>query len=127
MSGRLAYELAVVRVFVSDWDAAVAFYRDTLGMSLRGTTEGFAWAEFDVGGCSLAVEGVDPDDSEGRELVGRTVGVSLRVDDIHETHRTLVERGVEFISPPTLQPWGGILAHLRDPEGNVLTLLGAPE
>ncbi len=25
---------------------------------------------------------------------------------------------------PEEQPWGGILAHLRDPDGNILTLLG---
>lgn len=44
MSGRLAYELAVVRVFVFDWDAAVAFYAETLGMPLRQKAEEPAWA-----------------------------------------------------------------------------------
>ena len=36
------------------------------------------------------------------------------------------ERGVQFIEPPEKQPWGGVLAHLRDPDGNILTLLGQP-
>jgi len=26
--------------------------------------------------------------------------------------------------PSEKQPWGGVLAHLRDPGGNILTLLG---
>jgi hypothetical protein len=33
-------------------------------------------------------------------------------------------RGVEFLSPPERQPSNGTLAHLRDPDGNILTLLG---
>jgi uncharacterized glyoxalase superfamily protein PhnB len=55
--------------------------------------------------------------------VGRFVGVSLEVTDIDATYRTLVERGVQFDAPPERQAWGGTLAHLRDPDGNVLTLL----
>ncbi len=121
---RRAWELAVVRVFVRDWEAAVRFYRDTLGMPPLRIEPRFGWAEFDTGGCSLAVERLAEDDEEARELVGRYVGVSLRVADIEATHRELRERGVEFLAPAGRQPWGGVLAHLRDPEGNVLTLLG---
>src|SRR4029450_10331043 len=45
---------------------------------------------------------------------------------VFATHRTLVARGVVFTAPPERQPWGGVLAHSRDPDGNVLSLLGAP-
>jgi uncharacterized glyoxalase superfamily protein PhnB len=50
--------------------------------------------------------------------------VSLQVPDVFTTYKALVERGVEFVAPPEKQPWGGVLAHLRDPDGNILTLLG---
>ena len=50
----------------------------------------------------------------------------LPVPGIHETYKELAKRGVEFDSPPTKQPWGGVLAHFRDPDGNVITLLGKP-
>jgi hypothetical protein len=30
----------------------------------------------------------------------------------------------DFVGPPEKEPWGGVLAHLRDPDGNILTLLG---
>lgn len=40
--------------------------------------------------------------------------------------QTLLARGVEFLAPPQRMPWGGVLAHFRDPDGNVLTLVGAP-
>ena len=50
------------------------------------------------------------------------MGVSLRVDDIAAAYEELRSRGVEFETPPEKQPWGGTLAHFRDPCGNVLTL-----
>jgi lincosamide nucleotidyltransferase A/C/D/E len=121
------FEIAVVRVFVHDWERAVDFYTNAVGMTLLVRKDDFGWAELEAGSCSLAVERLDRDDEEAGDLVGRFVGISLRVPDIEETHARLVERGVEFLSPPVKQPWGGVLAHLRDPEGNVITLLGAAQ
>ncbi len=40
-----------------------------------------------------------------------------------ESYAELRARGVEFLAPPEQQPWGGVLAHFRDPDPNVLTLL----
>jgi predicted enzyme related to lactoylglutathione lyase len=31
------------------------------------------------------------------------------------------------LAPPEKQPWGGIVAHFRDPDGNVITLLGSTQ
>ncbi|MDH3643838.1 MAG: hypothetical protein OES38_17160 [Gammaproteobacteria bacterium] len=36
-----------------------------------------------------------------------------------------VAKGVEFVEPPERQPWGGVLAHFKDPEQNIMTLVGA--
>lgn len=119
-----SYNLAVVRLFVHDWERAVRFYTEALGMKLESRADEFGWAQFATGSCSLAVERLAPDDPEAPALVGRYVGVSLRVPDLESVYHTLVERGVEFLSPPEKQAWGGTLAHLRDPDGNVLTLLG---
>jgi predicted enzyme related to lactoylglutathione lyase len=119
-----SYELAVVRLFVHDWERAVQFYTEALGMTIERRADEFGWAQFATGPCSLAVERLHRDDPEAAALVGRYVGVSLRVPDLEGAYHTLVERGVEFLSPPEKQAWGGTLAHLRDPEGNVLTLLG---
>jgi len=115
-----------VRVFVRDWERACAFYGDVLGLPLRFKDAAVGWAEFDVGGPVIGVERVDPegDAADPERLVGRFVGISLEVDDIAATYQRLRRRGVSFRSPPQRQPWGGVLAHLEDPEGNVLTLLG---
>ncbi len=113
------------RVYVRDHDAAVRFYTETVGLRLI-FSDGVSWAELDTGDAHLCLERLAAGDHEGDDLVGRFVGVSLQVDDIQKTYDELTAAGVVFESPPAPQPWGGVLAHFRDPEGNVLTLLGSP-
>ena len=117
-------ELYAVRIFVKQWDQACAFYREALGLTERFRSDEIGWAEYDLGGPCFGLERVGPDDLEGEALVGRYVGVSLKVADIDKACETLKARGVAFDYPPEKQPWGGTLAHFRDPDGNVLTLLG---
>lgn len=106
-----------VNVFVSDFDRAVAFYRDTLGLPLRFADGGHGYASFDTRGAGLALarEG-EPGQS------GRFTGIGIVVDDVDATFEAWKERGVNFTMPPTRQPWGGTLALFEDSEGNVLYL-----
>jgi len=117
-------ELYAVRIFVRRWPEACAFYGDILGLPERFRSDEMGWAEYDLGGPCLGVERVGPDDGDGAAMVGRFVGVSLRVDDMKAAYGSLREKGVAFEAPPEKQPWGGTLAHFRDPDANVLTLLG---
>ena len=119
------YRLAVVRIFVSDWERSLAFYSEILGMDVASSVPEAGWAELDTGAAHLALERVDPRDEESAELLGRFVAVSLHVSNVHSTYETLMSRGVEFLGAPEKQAWGGVLAHLRDPDGNVLTLMGS--
>ena len=117
-------ELYAVRVFVRQWADACVFYGTTLGLKERFRNDEIGWAEYDLGGPCIGLERVEPDDSEGEALVGRFVGISLRVDNLNETYKSLQSKGVPFSRPPEKQEWGGSLAHFEDPDGNVLTLLG---
>jgi catechol 2,3-dioxygenase-like lactoylglutathione lyase family enzyme len=118
------YTLSVERVFVTDWARAVRFYTETVGIPAVVRHDAAGWAQLDTGPGQLALERVDPGDDEGRALVGRFVGVSLAVPDVELAYRRLRDRGVEFPGPPEKQSWGGVLAHFRDPDGNVITLVG---
>jgi predicted enzyme related to lactoylglutathione lyase len=51
--------------------------------------------------------------------------ISLQVDDIDVLYQELTDKGVEFEGPPAEQPWGGVLAHFKDPDGDTITLLGS--
>lgn len=102
----------------------MAFYRDVLEFPLTFADADMGWAQFQLGPCYLGLERCDPTDAEAQELVGRFVGTSIEVDDIHRVYQHLRDKGVEFTAAPAKQPWGGTLAHFKDPEGNVFTLLG---
>src|SRR5215475_4001757 len=72
---------------------------------------------------TFIIEKVPPDDPE-HDLVGRLLAVSFAVDDIDAAYRDLTAKGVSFPQPPEKQGWGGTLAFPRDPDGNILTLVG---
>ena len=123
-------KLYAIRIFTADWEKALAFYRDTLGLTLKFNDEALGWAEFDVGGPSLGLERATAGEGEVGDgatggLVGRFLGISLQVDDIADVYRSLSAKGVNFLAPPEKQPWGGSLAHFEDPDRNILTLLGS--
>lgn len=118
-----SYRLFAVRVFSFRWQESVQFYRDVLCFPLVFLDEQFGWAEFDLGSARFGLERCRTDDPESQDLVGRFVGISIEVDDIAGLHEELSLRGVEFLGPPARQPWGGVLAHFKDPDGNVVSLL----
>ena len=110
-----------VRVFTRDLTLARKFYARGLGLTEK--TVGPTYALFLTGGAELVLEQVDADDPSNEGLVGRVVGFSFTVEDCVATCRHLVGLGVDVVGAPELQPWGGVLAFVEDPDGNVLTLV----
>ena len=121
MSGILR-SVSAVRIFVDDIERARRFYRDVLELH-RNHRPRRTGLLFDLDGKNVIVEKVAADDPE-HDLVGRFLAVSFNVDDIDATYRKLVAKGVSFPEPPERQGWGGTLAFPRDPDGNILTLVG---
>jgi lactoylglutathione lyase len=119
--GTILKSINAVRIFVDDLDRARRFYRDVL--ELDETSAAPDWVVFELDGRNIVLETVASDDPE-RALIGRLLAVSFTVEDIDGAYRNLVARGVSFPAPPEMQPWGGILAFPRDPDGNILTLVG---
>ncbi len=112
--------VSALRISVADIAAARVFYGKTLGLKQLwdwGTAVGYDC------GITLIVEHVDPNEPGHEGLVGRFTSCSFAASDIAATYRDLVARGVEFLNPPEKMPWGGTLAHFKDPSGNVLTLV----
>jgi lactoylglutathione lyase len=117
-----------VALTVPDFDAAVAFYRDSLGLEQvadwsgengrvillqagRATLELFDEAQ------AAHVDGIEV----GRRVSG-TVRLALEVTDSEAMARRLVAAGAEEEAPPVHTPWGDRNARVRAPDGMQLTL-----
>ncbi|MCU0620409.1 MAG: VOC family protein [Gemmatimonadales bacterium] len=111
--------IGYVNVFVSDLAAATAFYRDVLGLALQHAASEHGYASFSAGAVRLGIAVPGPDHPG---LVGRHTGVGFEVPDLMAAHARLSGRGVRFPLPPTQQPWGGVMATIADPDGNVFYL-----
>jgi len=111
--------IGYVNVFVDDLDRAIDFYGRTLGLKLEHADPEHGYASFDAGSVRLGLAAVS---GEQAKLAGRHTGVGLAVDDLEAEHERLVDLGVDFEMPPTRQPWGGYMALLEDPAGNLLYL-----
>jgi predicted enzyme related to lactoylglutathione lyase len=108
--------VAAIRIFSRDLAVDRAFYSERLRLVESVVTRD--WLVYAVGDVDVIVEQVERDDPESTELVGRYTAFSFSVDDVH-----LRAHGVDVLGEPEEQSWGGILAHIADPSGNVLTLV----
>ena len=111
--------IAYVNVFVSDLKQAVGFYESRLGLTLGHSAEEHGYASFRAGDVHLGLAVAGADQSE---LVGRHTGVGFAVEDLEAEHARLSGLGVSFSQPPTRQPWGGFMALMADPDGNLYYL-----
>jgi hypothetical protein len=58
--------------------------------------------------------------------VGRFTAFPFTVENLEKTMNDLRGRSIEWIGLPERQPWGGLLSHFKDPDGNILTLVQYP-
>jgi catechol 2,3-dioxygenase-like lactoylglutathione lyase family enzyme len=115
-------------VTAADYDEALRFYRDVLGLPEEAafSGEGGRVAILDAGRATLEL--ADPGHADyvdavevGRRVAGH-VRVCFEVDDAAEATTRLVEAGATLIAEPTLTPWNSLNARLEGPAGLQLTL-----
>jgi len=95
---------------VSDLKKAINFYENILG--LKKTNEWSTYAIFNIGETEL---GLSPDPKAELQIY-------LRVANIDEEYKTLKEKGVQFVTEPKDQYWGGRTAMFKDSDGNKFIL-----
>ena len=115
-------------VTAEDYDEALRFYRDVLGM-----TEQEAYSTPDgrvsiLDGGRATLELTEPshaafiDEVEvGRRVAGH-IRVALEVGDSRAATRTLADAGATVIAEPTRTPWNSLNARLEAPAGLQLTI-----
>lgn len=111
-----------VALQATDLDAAVDFYRDTLGLRFMARFDPPGLAFFDLGGLRLLLS-----------ATASEATLYFRVADINATVKKLRKRGVTFLQPPAMihkdetgeigkkgaEEW---MAFFKDPSGNLLAL-----
>jgi len=109
-----------IGIMVKELEAAVAFYRDKLGIKHLFTAPGMAF--FDLGDIRLMLGQATTPEHEGSSTF-----LYYKVDDIHRAYETLKARGVPAVEDPELahrapgmELW---LAQLKDMDGNPVVLL----
>ena len=117
-------------VTAEDYEAALRFYRDGLGLGEVGTylaPDGASRVTIlDAGRATLELS--EPayaayiDEVEvGRRVAGH-VRVAFEVDDAAEVAARLARAGATVIAPPVETPWRSLNARLEGPAGLQLTL-----
>jgi lactoylglutathione lyase len=113
---------------VQDFDQALAFYRDALGLEQLAdwSTDSGRVVALDAGRAVLELldeaQAETVDTAEAGRRVSGTVRFALRVADSEATARRLAEAGAVPVAPPVLTPWGDRNARVEAPDGMQLTL-----
>lgn len=119
-----------------DPDAALAFYRDTLGFEIRNDVgyNGLRWItvgpkEQPAVAIVLHPPGVDPGITDDeRKTIGEMMAkgtyasLLLATPDVDAAFARVVDAGAEVVEEPTDQPYGVRDCAIRDPAGNLLRL-----
>ena len=119
-----------------DHEAALAFYRDTLGFEVRQHVEYGDMHWITVGpegqpGTSIVLHppAADPGvtDEERRVVAemmakGTYASINLASPDVDATFERLQAGDADVVSEPTDQPWGVRDCALRDPAGNMIRI-----
>jgi catechol 2,3-dioxygenase-like lactoylglutathione lyase family enzyme len=103
---------------VADVEAAKAFYTGFLGL----TTEEFSlgWvARYTEPETRANVQLVSGDATAGEDSV-----VSVATDDVDGAYAEAQALGLDIVHPLTDEPWGVRRFFVRDPDGNVLNIVG---
>jgi len=120
-------ELRLV-VTAEDYDEALRFYRDVLGLEERAaynSPDGRV-SILEAGRATLELADANQAAFIDRVEVGRRVAghirVALEVDDSEEMTRRLAAAGADVLAEPTRTPWSSLNARLAAPAGLQLTL-----
>lgn len=120
-----------VCVTAPDYDEALRFYRDVLGLTVRE-----AYGErgrvtiLDAGRATLELS--DPahadyiDEVEVGSRVAGHIRIAFEIEDADEATRRLADAGATVLAEPTPTPWGSRNSRLEGPAGLQLTLFEEP-
>jgi catechol 2,3-dioxygenase-like lactoylglutathione lyase family enzyme len=131
----MTVSLSAVHILVDDPDAALGFYRDTLGLTVRKEVahDGFRWITLVTDSQpEIVIVLSQPHAGRSREdgdalaallAKGELRTVHFRSDDLDAAfEKVAAAPGAEVLQEPVSQPWGARDAAVRDPAGNLVRI-----
>lgn len=131
----MTVSLSGVHVTVDDIESALAFYRDTLGLTVRNDVSqgGFRWISLVTDSQpEIMIVLSEPHAGRSQEdgdavaalLAKGVLGmVHFRTDNLDATfEKVAAAPGAEVLQEPVSQPWGVRDVGVRDPAGNHLRI-----
>jgi catechol 2,3-dioxygenase-like lactoylglutathione lyase family enzyme len=131
----MSVSISTVHIYVDDPDAALGFYRDTLGLTVRDEVEneGFRWITLATDSqpdikivLSQPHAGRSHEDGEALAALlakGELPGPFFRAEDLNGTFdKAAAWPGVEVLEEPADRVWGARDGALRDPAGNMIRI-----
>jgi lactoylglutathione lyase len=127
-------KLSQVRLLVQNFDKSVAFYRDVMEFPLVFSSKEMQFASFNTGETKIEIfssenmadvlgENNLPTDGTSRSKFLLT----FSVDQVDDVCSRLKDKGVVLLhEPQDRQAWNARVAHLCDPDGNVIELYKHP-
>ena len=126
MSGR---RLATVALVVGDYDEAIAWYTEKLGLALAEDADlggGKRWVTLSTGtsGARLLLAKAEGEGQLSRigDQTGGRVFLFLETDDFDRDHEAMLAKGVSFREEPRHEPYGTV-AVFADLYGNLWDLI----
>ena len=122
---------AGVAEIVEDFEAAVQFYRDTLGLEVESLSEGYATAtipgvlHFGIWSRAEAAEATyGSPDAADRVPLGFTI--AFEVDNVTEAAQHLDNAAVKVVQPTKTEPWGQVTSRFITPSGALCEIAETP-
>jgi methylmalonyl-CoA/ethylmalonyl-CoA epimerase len=117
-----------IALTVNDFDQALAFYRDALGLEQVAdwSSETGRVVVLNAGRATLELlddaQAGSVDAIEAGRRVSGTIRFAVQVADSENAARRLTAAGAVEVAPPVLTPWGDRNARVQTPDGMQLTL-----
>ncbi|HEY2390655.1 MAG TPA: VOC family protein [Candidatus Angelobacter sp.] len=111
--------ITAVMLGVRDINAALAFYKDKLGLKLIMQEPALALLQ-----CGNVMIGLSPGHVRLAPQVAGATEVSFGVDNLRATHKALMEKGVTFTGEPRQATPTDWAVHFKDVDGHLLSLFG---
>lgn len=109
-------KVGAVILLVSNMQASIKFYKDTLGLPLKSKSKD--WTEFFQDGTVIALHPM-----RKKSIVGSSTGmlVGFMVSDMDATVKELKAKKVKFFKKPKDEPFGKH-AIIEDPDGHLISI-----